>query len=112
MLDICLKAMQKIIKQAPVHLLNNGQSIPACGLGLYKVSDEVMYKLLSEALSVGYRHFDTAQLYKNEAAVGKGFKQIFQEGKCKRQDIFLTSKCFPHKAKTAVEALKQTLQDL
>ena len=68
---------------------SNGVTIPQLGLGVFKMKDE---KELSEAIRValeaGYRHFDTAMIYENEAIVGQALK----ESSIPREEIFLTSK--------------------
>lgn len=69
--------------------LNTGNPIPVLGLGTFKVEDQdACAASVREALSLGYRLIDTASVYGNEAAVGKGIK----ESRVPRQDIFLTTK--------------------
>ena len=53
-----------------------------------------MIKGLKYAISLGYRHIDTAWLYQNEDVIGKVLKEVIGEskGKLKREDFFLTSK--------------------
>ena len=46
--------------------LNNGVEIPLIGFGLYKVEKSDAYRVVSDAIKVGYRLFDTAQRYENE----------------------------------------------
>ncbi|WP_020617433.1 aldo/keto reductase [Paenibacillus daejeonensis] len=53
----------------------NGVSIPLLGFGIYKIkAGEAFEKTVLEAIRVGYRHFDTAKIYGNEAALGKSCK--------------------------------------
>lgn len=53
-------------------LLNDGNTIPAIGFGVYMIpNDGSTYNAVKEALRVGYRHIDTAAAYFNEAEVGK-----------------------------------------
>lgn len=53
--------------------LNNGQTIPQLGLGVFKVEDSNDLKqAVDAALENGYRHFDTAAIYHNEAWLGIG----------------------------------------
>ncbi len=66
-------------------VLENGVELPFTGFGTYKVNDE---GILLSALEAGYRHLDTARMYKNEKAVGAAIE------KCgiRRNDLFITSK--------------------
>jgi len=68
--------------------LNDGQSIPQVGLGVWQVPDEIATGAVAEALRVGYRHVDTAAIYENERGVGEGLRQ----GSVDRGQIFLTTK--------------------
>ncbi|XP_060522695.1 dihydrodiol dehydrogenase 3-like [Cylas formicarius] len=67
--------------------------IPIIGIGTLAVTDgEALEKMLNAALEVGYRHFDTAFLYRNEHLIGKVLNKWFTSGKVKREDIFVTTK--------------------
>ena len=50
--------------------LSNGVEIPKLGLGTWMLNDEQAAQAVSDAVSIGYRHIDTAQAYMNEAGVG------------------------------------------
>lgn len=67
---------------------SNGFEIPALGFGVFRMSDEEIARVIPAALEAGFRHFDTAQIYKNEAALGKAL----QETGVSRDEIFLTTK--------------------
>lgn len=71
--------------------LSNGVSMPMLGLGTFKVSEGEAYDTVLEALKLGYRHIDTAQIYGNEASVGRAIK----DSGIKREDIFVTTKLSP-----------------
>lgn len=62
--------------------------------GTWKITDpEVCRKSVKFALETGYRHIDTAMIYKNEEFVGKGIKEFLAENKnIKREDFFITTK--------------------
>ncbi|MEV4608448.1 aldo/keto reductase [Neorhizobium sp. LMR1-1-1.1] len=66
----------------------NGANIPALGFGTFRMPDADVHRVLPEALKLGFRHVDTAQIYKNEAAVG----DVLKSSGIARQDIFLTTK--------------------
>jgi 2,5-diketo-D-gluconate reductase A len=68
--------------------LNNGNQIPQLGLGVFKVEDDECERVVSDALEVGYRHIDTAMIYRNEAAVGRA---IAASG-IPRDELFVTTK--------------------
>ncbi len=68
--------------------LNNGQTIPQLGFGVYQIEPEGTADAVRQALEVGYRHIDTAQMYGNEAGVGRGIRDAGVD----REDVFITSK--------------------
>lgn len=68
--------------------LNNGVKMPILGFGVYQVSDEETTKAVAEAIEVGYRMFDTAQSYHNEAGVGRAIKN----SGINRKEFFLVTK--------------------
>jgi diketogulonate reductase-like aldo/keto reductase len=66
----------------------HGIDVPALGLGTWKLLGDDARSGVRHALSVGYRHIDTAQIYRNEAEVGEGWKA----SGVARGDFFLTTK--------------------
>ena len=52
----------------------NGASIPAIGLGTWELRGRACARLVEQALRLGYRHIDTAQVYENEREVGEGVR--------------------------------------
>lgn len=68
--------------------LTNGVKMPQLGFGVYQISKQECEQCVLNALKVGYRHIDTAQIYQNEEEVGKA---IAKSG-IPRKDIFITSK--------------------
>lgn len=69
-------------------VLSNGVKMPKLGFGVFQIPQNETVQAVIDAAQVGYRHFDTAQSYMNEAEVGQGLK----ESGVKREDIFLTTK--------------------
>lgn len=72
--------------------LNDGNTIPALGLGTWKSQEDSAYQAVKEALRVGYRHIDGAWIYENEREVGRAIRESMAEGVVTREQIFLTSK--------------------
>ncbi|MFB4353386.1 aldo/keto reductase [Microbacterium sp. LS_15] len=72
----------------PTIALNSGHSIPQLGFGVFLVPADEAEKAVSEALEVGYRHIDTAAIYKNEEGVGAA---IAKSG-IPRDEVFITTK--------------------
>ena len=65
--------------------LSNGVEIPQLGFGVFQIPPEETKDVVKKAIEVGYRHFDTAQAYFNEAEIG-------EESGIAREDLFLTTK--------------------
>lgn len=73
--------------------LNNGETIPVTGFGLYLTPPDQATELTYMALEVGYRHIDSALAYKNEAEAAKGIAKFLNDHPAvKREDIFFTTK--------------------
>ncbi|KAK6459704.1 putative xylose and arabinose reductase [Scheffersomyces xylosifermentans] len=73
--------------------LNSGNFIPSIGLGCYDIPRSETSNVVYEACKVGYRHFDTAVLYGNEAEVANGIVKYLKENpKEKRSNFFYTTK--------------------
>jgi diketogulonate reductase-like aldo/keto reductase len=68
-----------------------GDDVPALGLGTWKLTGQTAYGAVKTALSLGYRHIDTAQAYENERYVGNAI----HDSDVDRDDVFLTTKVRP-----------------
>jgi len=66
----------------------NGAKIPAIGLGTWELRDRTCARIVEQALRLGYRHIDTAQVYENEREVGEGLRA----SGVRRDDVFVTTK--------------------
>lgn len=66
----------------------HGAAIPALGFGVFRMTDAEVESVVPAALEAGFRHFDTAQIYQNEAALGRAL----QKAGAKRDELFLTTK--------------------
>lgn len=60
--------------------------------------DQELERALDAALEAGYRHFDTATIYRNEHLIGKVLSRWLRDGKIKREDLFITTKVASHPA--------------
>ena len=89
-------------------------SMPAIGLGTWKMDDGSATAAVKSALEQGYRHIDCAPIYLNEKDVGAAFGDVFNAGNVKREDCWVTSKlwCNRHRPDLVEGALKETLADL
>lgn len=85
-------------------------SIPAFGLGTFRLKDEVVKASVSTALELGYRAVDTAQIYGNEAAVG----EAIADSGVARQDLYITTKIWVENlgAEQVISSLKESLTKL
>ena len=75
---------------------NSGKYIvPRIGLGTYNMDSHEAEEISYAAINHGYRHIDTASVYKNEDGVGKALKRIFIDTDLKRSDVTITTKLWP-----------------
>jgi 2,5-diketo-D-gluconate reductase B len=68
-----------------------GARIPAIGLGTWDLRGRTCARIVEQALRLGYRHIDTAEMYENEREVGEGLRS----SGVKRHDVFVTTKVWP-----------------
>lgn len=85
-------------------------TIPAFGLGTFRLKDDVVIASVKTALELGYRIIDTAQIYDNEAAVG----QAVAESGIARDELFITTKIWIENLSKdkLIPSLKESLQKL
>ncbi len=90
--------------------LNDGNTIPQLGFGVYQIKPNDTVEAVSKALEVGYRHIDTAEMYGNEKEVGEAVRASGLD----RGDVFVTSKLNNgfHRPDDAREAFDATLAAL
>jgi 2,5-diketo-D-gluconate reductase A len=94
----------------PDLVLNSGHKIPQLGFGVFKIDPAETADAVIEALRVGYRHIDTAQMYRNETEVGEGVRASGLD----RSEVYLTSKLNNgfHRPDDARRAFDGTLEAL
>jgi len=70
----------------------DGSRIPLLGFGTWMLEPDDARRMVAAALRIGYRHIDTAWIYRNEAAVGDGIRDAIEAGHVAPDDIWLTTK--------------------
>jgi 2,5-diketo-D-gluconate reductase B len=79
------RRIQEIIMK---FIQTGGATIPALGFGVFRMSNDEVERIVPAALEAGFRHFDTAQIYQNEAALGSALANAG----ARRDELFLTTK--------------------
>ncbi|GHT62038.1 2,5-diketo-D-gluconic acid reductase [Spirochaetia bacterium] len=93
------------VVNVPTVKLNNGLEMPILGLGTFRLTPEQTEESVYHALTDGYRLIDTANVYMNERAVGRGI----QRSGVPREDIFVTTKLWPANYEDVERAINDTL---
>jgi 2,5-diketo-D-gluconate reductase A len=98
------------VTSVPNVSLNNGVEIPQLGFGVFQIKPEETVEAVTEALRIGYRHIDTAQMYQNEKQVGEAIARSDLDP----SEIFVTSKLNNNRQSMddALRAFDQSLDDL
>jgi 2,5-diketo-D-gluconate reductase A len=76
------------MSNVPTIELNDGNTIPQLGFGVFQIPPDETADAVKSALDVGYRHIDTAEMYQNEKGVGQGIRDAGVD----RADVYVTSK--------------------
>lgn len=99
---------------APAIPLADGGRFPSVGLGVWKLPKPEAAGVVREAIRVGYRHLDCACDYGNEPQVGEGIAAALQDGLCRRDELWVTSKLWNtyHEPKRVRAACERSLRDL
>ncbi|MGO4103445.1 aldo/keto reductase [Leifsonia sp. YAF41] len=94
----------------PTLTLNDGHTIPQLGFGVFKVEPTETTRIVTDALSVGYRHIDTAAIYGNEQGVGDALAASGID----RSELFVTTKLWNDRQGTqsAFDAFDESLEKL
>ena len=103
------------LRDTKITFAHGSGAIPALGFGTL-IPDPVATKQATKAaLEVGFRHFDCAERYRNEQAVGDAMQEVFKAGAIQRKDVFVTTKLWnsnhrPERVKSAFDASRRRLQ--
>ncbi|XP_068619098.1 aldo-keto reductase family 1 member A1-like [Battus philenor] len=95
-------------------VLPGGDRMPRIGFGTWQASDEVLEKAVESALEAGYRHFDSARAYENEAALGRALQRWIGDEPTKRKQLFIVTKLPPggNRPESVEKYFNASLQDL
>jgi len=88
--------------------LTEGTRMPLLGFGTWQITGQDAVRATAAALEAGYRHLDTATVYRNEREVGRALA----ESGVPREDVFVTTKCPPNRAGNELQTLGQSLEML
>lgn len=104
-------------KNVPQRVLYTGAKMPAVGMGTFgsdHVTPDEVAKAVAGAIEAGYRSFDCAACYGNEAQIGTIFKDAFEKEIVKREELFIASKVWNdmHGDGDVLLACAKTLKDL
>lgn len=83
----------------PTVTLNNGETMPILGFGVYQIRPEDTERAVTDALAAGYRLLDTAEAYQNEEAVGRAIAR----SSIPRDELFVTTKLWIHSGEEAAK---------
>ncbi|BBN16634.1 hypothetical protein MPTK1_7g08040 [Marchantia polymorpha subsp. ruderalis] len=96
--------------------LNTGALMPAIALGMSarEETPEETKAYFRKALEIGYRHFDTASVYRTEPMMGEVLEDVLNSGTFKREELFITTKLSPAQthADDVIPALRESLSNL
>src|SRR3954453_19577452 len=80
------------LRYTRIPLIHGSGMIPAVGFGTLIPDPLVTKQATRTALEVGFRHFDCAERYRNEEAVGDAIQAALGAGTIQREDVFITTK--------------------
>jgi diketogulonate reductase-like aldo/keto reductase len=103
------------LRQSRIALTHGSGAIPVVGFGTLIPDLGATKQATNAALEVGYRHFDCAERYRNEQAVGDALREAFDAGTIAREDVFVTTKLWnsnhrPERVRPAYDASCRRLQ--
>jgi diketogulonate reductase-like aldo/keto reductase len=83
---------QDAIRHTRIPIVHGSGALPAAGFGALIPDPVATRQAVKTALEAGFRHFDCAERYRNEAAVGEAMQEVFKAEAIKREDVFITTK--------------------
>jgi diketogulonate reductase-like aldo/keto reductase len=92
------------LRYTRIPLADGSGAIPALGFGTLIPDPLATKQATKTALEVGFRHFDCAERYRNEEAIGDAMQEVFKAGIIQRKDIFVTTKLWNnHSSRAATQ---------
>jgi diketogulonate reductase-like aldo/keto reductase len=103
------------LRYTRIPLAHGSGAIPAVGFGTLIPDQLATEQAVATALQVGFRHFDCAERYRNEDAVGDAMQAAFSAGRIRREDVFVTTKLWntnhrPERVKAAFDNSRSRLR--
>jgi diketogulonate reductase-like aldo/keto reductase len=103
------------LRYTRIPLVHGSGAMPAVGFGTLIQDPVATTQATRIALETGFRHFDCAERYRNEAAVGDALQAAFRAGTVRREDVFITTKLWntnhrPERVKAAFDGSRRRLQ--
>jgi diketogulonate reductase-like aldo/keto reductase len=103
------------LRYTTIPLVHGSGAIPAVGFGTLVPDPVATVRATKTALEAGFRQFDYAERYRNEAAVGDAMQAVFKTGAIRREDVFVATKLWntnhrPERVKPAFDASLRRLQ--
>src|ERR1700749_4313101 len=99
----------ELLQYSRVRLANGRGELPAAGFGTLISDAGATERATRMALETGFRHFDCAERYRNEDAVGNALQDALKSGSVAREELFVTTKLWnsnhrPERVRPAYEA--------
>jgi diketogulonate reductase-like aldo/keto reductase len=103
------------LRYKTIPLAIGGKEMPAVGFGTLIPDPAMTKQAVAKAISVGFRHFDCAERYRNEEAVGEAIAEAIADGAVRREELFITTKLWntnhrPERVRPAFEASLRRLK--
>jgi len=103
------------LRYTRIPIAHGSGALPAVGFGTLIPDPLATRQAVKTALETGFRHFDCAERYRNEAAVGEAIQEVFQAGAIQREEVFVTTKLWntnhrPERVRAAFDASRRRLQ--
>ncbi|MBR2766429.1 MAG: aldo/keto reductase [Blautia sp.] len=102
-------------KTVPMMQLGDGGSIPCLGMGTFgsdRVGPDEVAGAVAGGIRAGYRLFDCAACYGNEEQIGRAFREAFDEGVVKREDLFIMTKVWNDMHREVEKSAMKSIEDL